>query len=224
MDVLCRTVARPLLAVVAVCPLVACWAGPAQARQKPGNGIYPPTPPAGTASVTVGCAYAIGSPAATPARQQAGGRALVAGPISWPDIRWVATASPARYAPRHGLAPGEKAFVVVNAGATVKVTIPANERARLSLNYTYIPARGQGPAGVGTPLYRLADGASSVTFTACAPSRSGVARTTAFAGFLIVDGAQCARLDIYTSAARRPLRRQIPFGVSPQSCPASPTA
>jgi hypothetical protein len=183
------------------------------------NGIYPPTPPAGTQSVTVACANRVIGPLPRDWRSPSNGT-LAAGPIAWPGARWVATAPPTRYALQRGLAPGEKALAVVNAGAIVRVSIPASERARLSLNYTYIPNRGQAAPGSGTPLYRLADGASNVTFKAC-PPQSNVEQPSEFAGSFIVAGAQCARIDIYTSTRNRPLRRQIPFGVPARSCPAT---
>ena len=122
---------------------------------------------------------------------------------------------PPSYAPRHGLAPSQKALVVLNAGAVVRVSIPANERARLSLDYTYIQPRDS--AG----RHRVADGASQVTFKACAPGSNAGDTLSLFDGGFIVAGAQCALVDIYTSASSQPLRRQIPFGVPGRSCPAT---
>jgi hypothetical protein len=147
---------------------------------------------------------------------------LVAGPLAWPYLRNIATDSgapfphPASYAPYHGLAPSVKALVLVNAGTTVRVSIPANERTRLSLDYTYIQTLRPVNNGSYMPV---TDGASQVTFRACAPG-PGVGPTQ-FAGGIIVAGAQCARINIYTSANNRPLVRQIPFGVPGHTCPAS---
>ena len=148
---------------------------------------------------------------------------LVAGPIAWPYLRELATdsgapyiAPPASYAPVHGLAPSVKALVIVNAGTTVRVRIPANERARLSLDHTYI----QTLRSMNNREYvRVADGASQVTFRACA--RGPAVGPTQFAGAIIVAGARCARIDIYTNASNRPLVRQIPFGVPGRTCPAT---
>jgi hypothetical protein len=95
------------------------------------------------------------------------------------------------------------------------VVIPASERARLSLDYTSVP-----PRDARENLFRVADGASQVTFKACSPGY-GYGPQTPFAGGFIVAGAQCARIDIYISASTRPIQRQIPFGVSARSCPAT---
>ena len=137
--------------------------------------------------------------------------AIVAGPITWPYLRLLAQHS-GGLAPRHGLAPGVKALIVVAAGAVVRVGIPANESARLSLDYSNVP-----PRNARQNLFRVADGASRVTFKACA---SGQGPQTEFAGGFLVAGAQCARIDIYTSVSNRPIRRQIAFGVPQRSCPA----
>ena len=177
-------------------------------------------PPAGTQSVTVTCQNAVYGQMASGWRSSSKGT-LVAGPIAWPYLRELATdsgapyvAPPASYAPAHGLAPSVKALVIVNAGATVRVRIPANERARLSLDYTYIQTLRSMNHG---EYLRVVDGASQVTFRACA--RGPGVGPTQFAGGIIVAGAQCARIDIYTSASNRPLVRQIPFGVPGRSCP-----
>ena len=147
---------------------------------------------------------------------------LVAGPLAWPYLRHLATDAgapfphPASYAPTHGLAPSVKALVLVNAGTSVRVSIPASERGRLSLDYTYIQTLRSLNNG---EYLRVADGASQVTFRACA--RGPGVGPTQFAGGIIVAGAQCARIDIYTSAGNRPLVRQIPFGVPGRTCPAA---
>lgn len=171
-------------------------------------------PPPGTHSVVRGCATANlgGGPnegLAAGWRNPSTG-AIVAGPIAWPYLRLLADHS-GSLAPLHGLAPGVKALIVVTAGAVVRVVIPANERARLSLDYSYIP-----PRDARQNLFRVADGASQVTFKACSSSYEGP--QTEFAGGFLVAGAQCARIDIYTSTSNRPLVRQIPFGVPGRSC------
>jgi hypothetical protein len=203
----CFRVSAELAALAAV---VVGFAGAAQAL-----------PPPGTHSVTVACQNSVYGQMASGWRSPANGT-LIAGPLAWPYLRDIATDSgaafphPASYAPYHGLAPSVKALVLVNAGTTVRVSIPANERTRLSLDYTYIPTLRAMNNGV---YLRVADGASQVTFRACA--RGPGVGPTQFAGGIIVAGAQCARIDIYTSPSKRPLVRQIPFGVRGHICPAS---
>jgi hypothetical protein len=123
----------------------------------------------------------------------------------------------AHYLVHRGLAPGIKALVAVRSGRVVRVVIPANERARLSLDYTFIPPRA---TIAYFDYFRVGDGASQVTFHACAPG-SGNGPETPFAGDFIVAGAQCGAIDIYTSASAAPIRRHVPFGVSKRSCPAA---
>jgi len=139
---------------------------------------------------------------------------LIAGPIAWPVLRQLATDSggppAASYAPRHGLATSVKALVAVNAGTVVRVRIPASERMRLSLDYTYIQTGRNTSQGT---YFRVADGASQVTFKACSLAQNPTGQPSQFAGGFIVAGAQCARIDIYTSAKSRPLVRQLPLGV-----------
>jgi hypothetical protein len=179
-------------------------------------------PPPGTQSVTVGCANAVYGQMGPDWRSSANGT-LVAGPIAWPVLRWLATDSGAgyvppasSYAPRDGLATSVKALVAVNAGSVVRVRIPASERTRLSLDYTYIQTGRSTRQGT---YFRVADGASQVTFKACSLAQNPTGQPSQFAGAFIVAGAQCARIDIYTSTNNRPLVRQIPFGVPGRSCP-----
>jgi len=182
-------------------------------------------PPRGTQSVSVGCASAVFSPGQTWPNHwpRPYANTIVAGPLAWPGLRYVATDSglpggappPASYAPQQGFATAVKALVAVDDGGVVRVSIPATERGRLSLDYTYIQPRNPNRPDP----YRVADGAREVTFRACAPG-SNDAPSTLYAGGFIVAGAQCARIDIYASVSDPPLRRQIPFGVPGSSCPA----
>jgi hypothetical protein len=100
----------------------------------------------------------------------------------------------------------------------VRVRIPASERTRLSLDYTYIQTGRNTSQGT---YFRVADGASQVTFKACSLAQNPTGQPSQFAGAFIVAGAQCARIDIYTSARSRPLVRQLPLGVPARSCPAT---
>ena len=178
-------------------------------------------PPPGTQSVTVGCATAVYGQMGPHWRSPANGT-LIAGPIAWPVLRLLATDSggppAASYAPYHGLATSVKALVAVNAGTVVRVQIPASERTRLSLDYTYIQTGRSTNRGT---YFRIADGASQVTFKACSLAQSPTGQPSQFAGAFVVAGAQCARIDIYASASNRTLVRQIPFGVPARSCPAA---
>ena len=197
--------ARPVLGVTALAALVAGFAASVQAF-----------PPPATHSVVRGCADA--NPSIPPGRglppgwRSTSAGTIVAGPIAW---LYLGRAGPhlVDLTPRDGFAPAVKAMVEVTGGAIGRVVIPANERARLSLDYTSVP-----PRDARQDLFRVADGASQVTFKACSP---GFGSPTQFAGGFIVAGAQCARVDIYTSANGLPIRRQIPFGVPAHSCPAT---
>jgi hypothetical protein len=174
--------------------------------------------PPRTTSVVRGCATA--NPSVPPGTLPRGWRSPSAGTIAAGPIAWLflGRAGPhlGRLAPRHGLAPAVKAMVEVAAGAVVRVVIPVNERVRLSLDYTSVP-----PRDARQNLFRVADGASQVTFRACSPV-SGEGPQTQFAGGFIVAGAHCALIDIYMRASNQPIRRQIPFGVPARSCPAAP--
>ena len=135
----------------------------------------------------------------------------------WPELRNYASQLPASaYRTRRGLARGFKALVAVTYGRVVRVAIPSSERSRLSMDYNSTPLE---PRAIldGYAYFHVADGASNVTFHACAGP--GVDAHTPFAGYFIVAGKQCARIDIYTSASHRPLMRHIPFGVPRRSCP-----
>jgi hypothetical protein len=216
METCLRTSARSVVAMAAVVALIVGSASSVQAQQlvRTPLGLAPP----GSSSVTLGCAAAVfGGPRGVGSLSPANGT-LVGGPIAWPVLRRFASQLPAsRYAPHHALAPGIKALVAVRTGAVVRVVVPSSERTRLSLDYTTLPPR----ALIGGYAYfRVADGASSVTFRACSLG-TGNGPQTPLAGYFLVSGRQCARINIYTSASTTPIQRQIPFGVSQSSCPAA---
>jgi hypothetical protein len=214
-----RSIVWGFAVLFAVAALVAGFAASVQAQQPARTPVQ--FPPAGTQSVTVGCAAAVYGGMGPDWRSPANGT-LIAGPIAWPVLRQLATDSggprAASYAPRHGLATSVKALVAVNAGTVVWVRIPASERMRLSLDYTYIQTGRNTSQGT---YFRVADGASQVTFKACSLAQNPTGQPSQFAGGFIVAGAQCARIDIYTSAKSRPLVRQLPLGVPGRSCPAT---
>jgi hypothetical protein len=106
----------------------------------------------------------------------------------------------------------QKLLVLVRAGSTVTVSVPAAE-GRFALLYGrshwHIPyTRG----------YRLADGERRVTFHACAPSTPSfvpgkhrpVGKWTEFNGSVIVAGARCVTLDVRSE--RRRWRARLSFG------------
>lgn len=177
-----------------------------------------------TQSVSVGCrdgVYGTAYGQLAPDWRRTSAGTLVAGPMAWVYVRRYASDFPRptyhpSYAPVDRLAPAVKVLAVVNVGRTVRVRIPVSERTRLSLDYTFIQ-----PTRIisGNAYFRVAAGASEITFAAC-PRGPGI-HPSQFAGGFIVAGAQCARLDIYVGNRRRPLLRQIPFGVPARSCPAA---
>ena len=87
-----------------------------------------------------------------------------------------------------------KALALVRTGETVTVVVPEDERRRLSLLYDF-------RAGPKRPL-RLADGASSVRFSACTRSEEWASgrpypdpKETQFNGGFFVRDAHCAALE-----------------------------
>lgn len=162
-------------------------------------------------TVVVGCAQSVYGQLASGWRSAAQGT-VVAGPIAWPYVRAYSRSRKSLFAPTHGLAPAEKVLAVVDAGSSVRVTVPERERGRLSLDYT-----NRQPAGSGSrALYPVSSGASTVVFRPCPRSHWPGGRTQ-FAGGFVVNGAQCAEVDV--RANRGPvLRRYIPFGVPDRGC------
>jgi len=198
--------------VLAVAALVVVFAGSVQARQPIRSG---PQRPAGTASVTLGCADATEGQE-SPGWLGTSNATVFGGPVAWPELRNFASHVPqSSYKARHGLVQGVKALIAVSLGHVVRVVIPTVERSRLSMDYTFIPTRA---VLDGYGYFRVSDGASQVTFRSCSPG-SYHDPQTAFAGAFLVAGTQCARIDIYVGSSSTPLRRQIPFGVPERSCP-----
>jgi hypothetical protein len=165
-------------------------------------------------SVVVGCADSVYGQLAPDWRSPKRGT-VVAGPIAWPYLRANRSAA-STFAPDRGLAPGEKALAVVDVGSSIIVSIPRRERARLSLDYTNLSPRSV--RGDQRALFRVSDGASSVTFRPCTRAESMDRKTTQFAGGFIVKGAQCAEIDIRVTGTMDRFRRYIPFGVPARRC------
>jgi hypothetical protein len=143
--------------------------------------------------------------------------ALVAGPIAWVALGSVRPGQASSlYAPSRGLAPFVKGLAVVDPGQPVKVSVPAREQNRLSLDYTHIEPRSERPQ-TDQQLLRVSDGASTVTFKPC-PRDAWPDGRTQFAGGFIVSGAQCAELDIQTVGSANRLRRYLAFGTQTRTC------
>ena len=160
--------------------------------------------------VTLGCRNSVFGGLGNGWRRASRG-AIIAGPLAWPLLEYIASDSgkpfphPSSYAARGDLAPSVKALVVINPGRTVRLSVQAGERARLSLDYDYV--QGGTPDG----YFKVAAGAAAVTFVPCA-------QQTQFAGGFIVAGRQCARLDIYVGHSAKPILSAIPFGVPTRRC------
>ena len=198
--------------VLAVAAVVVGFAGSVQARQ-PMRADSQPS--AVTASATLGCADATESPE-SPGWLGTSNATVFGGPVAWPELRdFASRLSKSSYQARRGLVRGVKALIAVSLGHIVRVLIPPAERSRLSMDYTFIPTRA---ILDGYGYFRVSDGASQMTFHSCSAG-SHHDPQTAFAGYFLVAGTQCARIDIYTTPSSTPLRRQIPFGVPGRSCP-----
>jgi hypothetical protein len=91
---------------------------------------------------------------------------------------------------------GEKQLVLLR-GGPVRLSVAANQRKLVSLNYDNV-AFDHG--------FALSDGTSSVTFSEC-----GVP-VTQWPGAFIVAGARCVTLTVQDLAGKVLGRRQVPFG------------
>ena len=200
------------LGVLAVVAVAGDFTGSGQARQPTRAGLQRP---AGTASVTLGCADATVGPE-TPGWLGTSKVTVFGGPVAWPELRSFASHLPkSSYQARRGLVQGVKALIAISLGDVARVVIPTAERGQLSMDYTSLPSRA---ILGGFEYFRVSDGASQVTLRACSRGR-GHDPQTAFAGYFLVAGARCATVDIYTGSSRTAIRRAIPFGLPPRSCP-----
>jgi hypothetical protein len=133
-------------------------------------------------------------------------RSVVAGPLALVALRHAATQPAADFRRRGGGYQGLKVLAVVEAGATVTLTVPTAERRHLALLYD--PA-----AWNEDNRYRLGDGDTAVTFQACPPAQTPPgAGGTQFNGGFLVAGARCAALEVSTPAWRTPRRVTVSFG------------
>ena len=114
-----------------------------------------------------------------------------------------------------------KALALVRTGETVTVVVPEDERRRLSLLYDF-------RAGPKRPL-RLADGASSVRFSACTPSEEWASgrpypdpKETQFNGGFFVRVAHCAALEVWVDGRADPMSLTLGLGTGRRRCPVEP--
>jgi hypothetical protein len=131
---------------------------------------------------------------------------VIAGPLAFVALREAARGPAGEFRRRGSGYPGQKVLVVVEAGATVTVTVPAAERRHLALLYD--------PASWNERnSYRIADGQPAVTFQACpAEQQPAGADGTQFNGGFVVAGPRCATLEVSTPAAPTPRRVAVSFG------------
>jgi len=133
-------------------------------------------------------------------------QSVVVGPLAFVALRHAATQPAADFRRRGGSYQGLKVLAVVEAGATVTLTVPATERRHLSLLYD--PA-----AWKEDNRYRIADGDTAVTFQSCPPEQTPFgADGTQFNGGLLVAGSRCATLEVSTPVWRTPQRVTVSIG------------
>jgi len=106
----------------------------------------------------------------------------------------------------HGIA---ETAVVLAAGHTATLSVPAEFRKQVSLSYTKRSHDRERPPAWGA--LRVADGDHSVAFRAC-PDHE-----THWIGGFVVAGAQCVPLEITVDGQTR--RRNLAFGVPRHACP-----
>jgi hypothetical protein len=127
---------------------------------------------------------------------------LVSGPLAFVGA---GEPQPASVVEEYG---GQKFPVLVRAGRTVTVEVPAEARERVALGYGPLP---QGKIG-------FADGHAAVRFAACVrggPSSSSAGRgepVTFWSGFVLVSEPTCAPLDVYVDEETEPRRVEIALG------------
>lgn len=132
---------------------------------------------------------------------------VTAGPLAWPYLRETYVKQPrSLFAAKQGRYQGQKALLVVDAGAVVNVAVQARPRASL----LYDPAVFN-----DANLYRLSDGSKSFTFRACPDEE------TRFNGGFVVAGVQCLRVDVSwrTPSGVRSAPAFLPFGTGDEPCP-----
>lgn len=98
-----------------------------------------------------------------------------------------------------------KVLAIVDSGDAVTVSIPDAYRSRVAFAYAVDSLGWQ----LARPAMRVVDGQSVVRFTPCV----GSDRTqTQFGGGFVIDGRQCARLEVRVADSSEPLVMALPFG------------
>jgi hypothetical protein len=194
-----------LLAVIVLALLVGgCTARPASRSGDLAPATTMPTASAPTAARGVsvrGCASSVwGQLDPTPTPDD-----VVAGPLQFRGGRSYRSLTPAELRD----SPTLKVLVLVEAGATVTVTIPERQRSHAAL--LYLPSKFDAS--------RVRDGDWQVTFRGCRAGERGLSagrRHTQFNGGFVVDGPRCLSLEV-RSAGGAPKRVALPFAVG--RCP-----
>lgn len=150
--------------------------------------------PGGGSSVVVGCGQTVSGQLPVDWRSARAGT-VVTGPVAWLFL--------SQDAPHAVITHTEliEALVIVDPGREVRVSVPSSERRQLALDYTDVSPRRH---------FRLADGASEVTFRPC----SGPVGQRQFLGGFILSRAQCAVLDLHVAGSSTSRPHSIPLGRS----------
>jgi hypothetical protein len=151
----------------------------------------------------LGCGIAVYGPESN---LGSGHGTVVAGPVVWPDGE--TARNPSAYRPRHGLAPFVKLLIFVKDGASTTLSVPPAERVRLAFNYGRFSPR---VTYHGIAFFKVADAPQVLTFKPCSRAKTP-SGWTSFAGGFIVEGPQCAKVDI--SRKQTHLHTQIALGKS----------
>lgn len=136
-------------------------------------------------------------------------RNLVVGPLA---MAGGATFTDARTARRFG---GNKYPLLVRAGHTVTVSVPASRRRAARIAY--------GPFPDGE--LRLRDAYHTITFVSCPPERAASTAggpVTFWSGFVMVSEPQCVPLDVYVDGDPKPKRVRIELGRRCATAPRTP--
>jgi len=128
-------------------------------------------------------------------------RSVVVGPIAFVALPFAATAPAREFAPDKDGFRSVKALAVVDRGTEVTVSVPPDERGHVALLYDPEVFNSR----------QMADGDTAVTFRACPRGDRSFPGPTQFNGSFIVDGPQCATLEVRVGDG--PLRRvDVAFG------------
>lgn len=127
---------------------------------------------------------------------------MVVGPIAFVGLPGAATRPRREFAPDKDGLQGVKALAVVDRGAEVTVSIAATDQGHIALAYD--------PAAFDSG--QLAYGETTVIFRACAKGEGPWPGPTQFNGGFIVDGPQCATLQVLDAHTGSLKRVNVAFG------------